>query len=69
MVKSLHITINSEEYRTYDPDFLKKKYVVEKFAPQFTFFIRPSLRLFRLQCSGSMTFWGGSGSGSSDPCL
>ncbi len=22
-----------------------------------------------LQCSGSMTFWGGSGSGSSDPCF
>jgi hypothetical protein len=22
-----------------------------------------------LQCCGSMTFWGGSGSGSADPCL
>ncbi len=28
------------------------------------------LRTHRLnQCSGSMTFWGGSGSGSSDPCF
>jgi hypothetical protein len=27
-------------------------------------FTRPSM-----QCCGSMTFWGGSGSGSADPCL
>ena len=27
------------------------------------------ITLWRYQCCGSMTFWGGSGSGSSDPCL
>ncbi len=35
---------------------------------------KPSLTLFKhmrsgIQCCGSMTFWGGSGSGSADPCL
>jgi hypothetical protein len=27
------------------------------------------IRMQRKQCCGSLTFWGGSGSGSTDPCL
>jgi hypothetical protein len=32
-------------------------------------FIKMDFSLFQNQCCGSMTFWGGSGSGSADPCL
>ncbi len=31
--------------------------------------MQPYLNLWKKQCCGSMTFWGGSGSGSADPCL
>ncbi len=47
--------------------------VLWKASGSYTFFlffcINRSKKLYHMQCSGSMTFWGGSGSGSSDPCF
>jgi hypothetical protein len=34
-----------------------------------TFFCCKKPKTITVQCCGSITFWGGSGSGSADPCL